>query len=164
MRNPRYSDVPADGRDVDDGASPYLHHVREDLLRQAKRSDQVELQRLEDRLPRLRLSPRLGEHVAGGVDEDLGMTEGLDHLWDDLVQTFEVEQIRADRVTPNLVGQLRQAFVAAGHDSHPGPSRGQGAGQALSQSGRGACHYGYSAFDREFGRAHGIRCHPDLGS
>jgi len=46
----------------------------------------------------------------------------------------QVEQIAADGQPADLIGQLDQAVLAAGHHGHPGPGRGERTRQSLAQA------------------------------
>ena len=77
-------------------------HVRERVLGEDHRRDQVEVQRAADVVERLALGALAAEAVPGHADEDLGRTEAVDHQRHDPPHRLEVEEVAGDREAVDL--------------------------------------------------------------
>jgi hypothetical protein len=78
--------------------------VREDLLGQPERRDEVEVERLADRLEWLALGRLVAEHSVGDVYQDLRAAKLVSDLGDNLADQRHVKQIAADGHPADLIG------------------------------------------------------------
>ncbi len=96
--------------------------MREHVLGEAERREQIEVHGAPDRVERFVLGALLGEHAARAVDQDLRWAEQFDHGRYDGADLIDIRQVARDRDASDPLGELFEAIFSPGYHATRAPS------------------------------------------